>query len=82
MLGAITGAQIDENEKNLAVAINELDKKFSIVNALMAGIIIGDIFSAVADGLGLFAATIQERFDQRDPGSGCSYRDRRIPENS
>lgn len=54
MLGAITGAQIDENEKNLAVAINELDKKFSIINALMAGIIIGDIFSAVADGLDLF----------------------------
>jgi len=54
MLGAITGAQIDENEKNLAVAINELDKKFSIIDALMAGIIIGDIFSAVADGLGLF----------------------------
>jgi hypothetical protein len=54
MLGAITGAQIDQNEKNLAVAINELDKKFSIVNALMTGIIIGDIFSAVADGLDLF----------------------------
>lgn len=54
MLGAITGAQIDENEKNLAVAINELDKKFSIVNALMAGVVIGDIFSAVADGLDLF----------------------------
>ena len=54
MLGAITGAQIDQNEKNLAVAINELDKKFSIINALMSGIIIGDIFSAVADGLDLF----------------------------
>ena len=33
MLGAITGAQIDKNEKDLIVAINELDKKFSIVNA-------------------------------------------------
>jgi hypothetical protein len=54
MLGAITGANIDKNEKDLAVAINELDKKFSIINALMAGIIIGDIFSAVADGLDLF----------------------------
>jgi hypothetical protein len=54
MLGAITGAQIDKNEKDLAVAINELDKKFSIIDALMAGIIIGDIFSAVADGLDLF----------------------------
>lgn len=54
ILGGLTGAQIDQNEKNLAVAINELDKKFSIVNALMAGIIIGDIFSAVADGLDLF----------------------------
>jgi len=54
MLGAITGAQIDKNEKDLAVAINELDKKFSIINALMAGIVIGDIFSAVADGLDLF----------------------------
>jgi len=54
MLGSITGAQIDKNEKDLAVAINELDKKFSIVNALMAGIVIGDIFSAVFDGLDLF----------------------------
>lgn len=53
-LGALTGANIDKNEKDLAVAINELDKKFSIVNALMAGIVIGDIFSAVADGLDLF----------------------------
>jgi hypothetical protein len=54
VLGSITGAQIDKNEKDLAVAINELDKKFSIINALMAGIVIGDIFSAVADGLDLF----------------------------
>jgi len=54
MLGSITGAQIDKNEKDLAVAINEIDKKFSIIDALMAGIIIGDIFSAVADGLDLF----------------------------
>ena len=54
MLGAITGAQIDKNEKDLFVAINELDKKFSIVNALMAAIVIGDIFSAVSDGLDLF----------------------------
>lgn len=53
-LGALTGASIDKNEKDLAVAINELDKKFSIVNALMAGVVIGDIFSAVADGLDLF----------------------------
>ena len=53
-LGALTGANIDKNEKDLAVAINELDKKFSIVNALMAGVVIGDIFSAVADGLDLF----------------------------
>lgn len=69
MLGAITGAQIDKNEKDLAVAINELDKKFSIVNALMAGIIIGDIFSAVADGLDLF-----ER-----PGRTTSVDPRRVP---
>jgi len=68
MLGAITGAQIDKNEKDLAVAINELDKKFSIVNALMAGIIIGDIFSAVADGLDLF-----ERPGRGGPG-GASGR--------
>jgi hypothetical protein len=53
-LGALTGASIDKNEKDLAVAINELDKKFSIVNALMVGVVIGDIFSAVADGLDLF----------------------------
>lgn len=69
VLGGITGAQIDQNEKNLAVAINELDKKFSIVNALMAGIIIGDIFSAVADGLDLF-----ER-----PGRTPSVDPRRVP---
>ena len=67
VLGGITGAQIDQNEKNLAVAINELDKKFSIVNALMAGIIIGDIFSAVADGLDLF-----ERPGRGGPG-GVRY---------
>jgi hypothetical protein len=67
MLGAITGANIDNNEKNLAVAINELDKKFSIVNALMAGVIIGDIFSAVADGLDLF-----ERPGRGGPG-GVRY---------
>lgn len=65
MLGAITGANIDKNEKDLAVAINELDKKFSIINALMAGIIIGDIFSAVADGLDLF-----ERPGKGGPGAG------------
>lgn len=53
-LGSLTGANIDKNEKDLAVAINELDKKFSIVNALLAGIVIRDIFSAVADGLDLF----------------------------
>lgn len=66
ILGAITGAQIDKNEKDLAVAINELDKKFSIANALMTGIIIGDIFSAVADGLDLFERP--ERTTSVDPG--------------
>lgn len=65
MLGAITGAQIDKNEKDLFVAINELDKKFSIVNALMAAIVIGDIFSAVSDGLDLF-----ERPGKSGPGAG------------
>ena len=79
MLGAITGAQIDENEKNLAVAINELDKKFSIVNALMAGIIIGDIFSAVADGLGLFRGRGSEAAAAA-AGSMYGYRPEPLPE--
>lgn len=72
VLGSITGAQIDKNEKNLAVAVNELDKKFSIIDALLAGIVISDIFSAVADGLNLF-----ER-----PGRTPTVDQRRVPKAS
>jgi hypothetical protein len=72
-LGALTGANIDKNEKDLAVAINELDKKFSIVNALMAGIVIGDIFSAVADGLDLFERPGKGGKSAGGGGGGYAY---------
>jgi len=81
ILGAMTGAQIDKNEKNLAVAINELDKKFSIINALMAGIIIGDIFSAVSDGLDLFERPERPRAVDRGASSGVFRRGlRKVPQ--